>query len=123
MNFPERKKRLEQITQKNYQLYERLRNVDSTVQTFGTLKKSMKQAKIMRSICKFDKEGQKKGDPLVEMHKFHGTGSPGKTHSSGFKGSKLNRTSTDSRLAVLDDKVLEAAATDDGESLMPQSME
>ena len=72
----------------------------------------------MRSICKFDKEGQKKSDPLVERHKYFGTGSPGKTHSSGFKGGKLNRTSSDSRLAVLEDKVLEAA-TDDGASLMP----
>ena len=31
MNFPQRKKRLEAITEKNFQIYERLRNVESTV--------------------------------------------------------------------------------------------
>ena len=56
----------------------------------------------MRSMCKYNKDGSKKVDPLVELHRLHGSGSPNKhkTHSSGFK---LKRNSTDGELSIKQD--------------------
>ena len=53
----------------------------------------------MRSMCKYNKDGSKKVDPLVELHRLHGSCSPNKhkTHSSGFK---LKRNSTDGELSI-----------------------
>lgn len=57
----------------------------------------MEKAKIGRKLCRYNVDGSKKTDPLVELHRKAGVGSPArlrghKTVSSGFK---LNRNSTD----------------------------
>ena len=60
MNFPERKHRLETITKKNYELYERLRKIDSTVKTVSKLESSLKNAEIGKRIARYDNEGNLK---------------------------------------------------------------
>ena len=74
MNFPERKKRMKEISAKNNVLFDRLMNVQSTIQTDKKLKSGEKLAALGRKMSKFEHSGVPKKDPLVELHKFHGAG-------------------------------------------------
>lgn len=74
MNFPERKKRMKEISYKNNILFDRLMNVQSTVQTYKKLKHGEHLAGLGRKLSKFDVSGKPRKDPLVELHKVHGTG-------------------------------------------------
>lgn len=74
MNFPDRKKRMKEISYKNNILFDRLMNVQSTVQTHKKLQHGEKLASLGRKMSKFDVSGTRRKDPLVELHKFHGLG-------------------------------------------------
>ncbi len=66
MNYPQRIKTLEGISKQNLQLYDKLQNVKSTINTKAILDKNQQQIQLRKRIKAFGPDGQRKKDPLIK---------------------------------------------------------